>query len=94
MDKFANSIYEKTLRLVEDKKEVLSRIRVEQAKLDREAEMEYAKEKAEEKGKKEGIKEGKEKRNIEIATKLKNSGYNVEDISKITELSTKFIEKL
>jgi predicted transposase/invertase (TIGR01784 family) len=43
MDEFANNVYEKVLRLIEDKGEALSRIRVEQAKQDREAEMKYAK---------------------------------------------------
>ena len=47
-----------------------------------------------EEGKKEGRKEGIEERNIEIATKLKKIGLNVEEIAKITELSMEYIEKL
>ena len=41
-------------------------------------------------GKKEGIKEGK----IEIAKTMKNEGYSIDDICKITKLSKEEIEKL
>lgn len=40
------------------------------------------------------IQEGIKKEKIEIATKLKKMGFDVEDIAKSTELTTEFIKKL
>lgn len=86
MDEFPNSIYQKTLKLIEDKGEVLSRIRVEQAKQDREAEIRYVREK--------GKEEEKEKEKIEIATKLKNKGISIPIIVETTGIPISKIKKL
>ena len=45
-------------------------------------------------GKSEGIKEGKEKNKIEIARKMKQNGFDIEMIEKITELTKEEIEKI
>ena len=82
MDNFGNEIYNKTLRILQNKKEYLTYIRAEQAELDRQGQIIYAKEK------------GIEKEKIEIAIKMKNKGLPIEDIAEITCLKPKFIKKL
>jgi predicted transposase/invertase (TIGR01784 family) len=102
MDKNVNRIYEKALLALQDQKEYLSYIRAEQAELDYKAQIKYAKKTGEKtgikKGEKQGIKKGKEigKKDgkIEIAIKLKKSGFPINKIAKITELSVEKIKKL
>ena len=86
MDNFGNEIYNKTLRILQNKKEYLTYIRAEQAELDRQGQIRYAKEK--------GRIEGIENEKIEIAIKMKNKGLPIEDIAEITCLKPKFIKKL
>ena len=90
MDSYANAIYEKTLRVLQDEKEYLTYIRAQQAEMDRDAELEYAKEKEGEKREK----IGREEREIEIATDLKNKGISFEIIAETTGLPLSKIKKL
>jgi predicted transposase/invertase (TIGR01784 family) len=90
MDKNVNSIYEKALLALQDQKEYLSYIRAEQAELDFKAQIKYANKN----GKKEGKEIGKEEEKIEIAIKLKKSGFPINKIAEITELSVEKIKEL
>ena len=61
---------------------------------DEKSAIESAKDIGRKEGEDKGIKKGKTERNIEIAKKLLELGYRIEDIQKITELSKEEIEKL
>ena len=58
----------------------------------------FWKEEAMKEGREEGIKEGREEgsynKTIEIAKKMKDNGYSIEEISKLLSLSISEIEKL
>ena len=106
MDKHANSIYEKAVSALQNKKEYLAYIRAEQAELDYKAQIRYAEEKGEEvglkkgeevgieKGKIEGKLEGKLEEKMEIAIKLKKLDRPINEIAEITGLPVEEIKKL
>ena len=106
MDSFANNIYQKAVRVLQDKEGYLAYIRAEQAERDYDASIEYANKEGKIEGRKEGKiegrkegkiegrKEGKREEKIEIAINLKNDGFPIEAISKATGLTLEEIEKL
>lgn len=47
-----------------------------------------------EKGIEQGIEQGRKEKNLELAKKMKEKGISISDISDITNLSIKMIEKL
>ena len=82
MDSFAKNVYNKAERLLQDRDGYLAYIKADQAERDKEAQLRYGEEK------------GKKEEKVEIAIKLKNKGYSLEEISEITALTIDFIEKL
>lgn len=78
MDKFASKIYEKTSNLLQDKDQYLAYIRAEKAEQDIKGMIRY----------------GKEEEKIEITTKLKNKGIDLEIIGETTGLDISKIKKL
>ena len=82
MDEYANNLYEKAKHVLQDKASYLEYIRAEHAELDRKAELKFA------------DKKGRDEEKKEIATRMKNKGYSIEDIVEITGLTPEVIEKL
>ncbi|MDR3222600.1 MAG: Rpn family recombination-promoting nuclease/putative transposase [Methanobrevibacter sp.] len=82
------------IRKIEEAKNMISKseeaeilkVEIEKREMDEKVRLIIAKE--------EGIKEGVEKEKINLALKLKNKGFSLEEISEITELSFEKIEKL
>ena len=86
MDSFAYNTYKKAEKVLQDRDGYLAYIKADMAERDKKAQMRYSKN--------EGIEIGKEKNKLEIAEKLKNKGYSIEEICEITSLPLSKVKKV